>query len=127
MHARDKNVFIAVVVVVADRDAHVVAGAREPGLFGYVGEVAVAVVLEEAVGIFRGSLLERLDVRSVGEENVELAVVVVIEDRDAARHSFWRVAFGRLTAVELEINWLEGEVDRAVGSRLSRRGGRLRR
>ena len=80
----------------------VVTSSRQPGLFGYVGEVSVPVVLEEPVGIFRGSLVERLDVRPVGEEDIELAVVVVIEDSHAAGHGFWRVTLGRLVAVELE-------------------------
>jgi hypothetical protein len=66
--------------------------------------VSVAVVLEKPVGVFRGSLVERFDVRSVGEEDVELAVVVVVEDGHATGHSLGRVALGRLATVQLEVN-----------------------
>src|SRR5258707_4080941 len=34
VHARDKNVFAAVVVVIGDSDSNVVTGAGESGLFG---------------------------------------------------------------------------------------------
>ncbi len=53
--ARDKNVFVAIVVVVSDGDAGVVAGSSQPSFLGDVGKVSVAVVFKEPVGIFRGS------------------------------------------------------------------------
>ena len=114
IHARHKNIFVSVIVVVADGDADVVTGSRQPGLLGYVSEMSVAVILKQAVGIFRGGFLERLDVGSVGEENIELAVVVVIEAQPqppAMVSGAWRS--GRLVAVELEIDRLKGEADRA--------------
>ena len=111
--AGDKDVFISVVVVIADGDADVVAGSGQAGFFGDVGEVALAVVFEEAVVVLRRILLQSLDVGAVGEEDVELAVVVVVEDSHAAGHGFGRVALGRLIAVEPEIDGLEGEPNRA--------------
>jgi hypothetical protein len=53
VHAAHEDVLVAVVVVVADGDAGVVAGARQAGLRGDVLEVALAVVLEQAVGVLR--------------------------------------------------------------------------
>ena len=60
--------------------------------------------------------MERLDVRSVGKEkeDVELAVIVVVEDGHAARHGFRRVALRRLATIQLEVNGPESEPDRAV-------------
>src|SRR3984957_6244586 len=117
---RDKNVFVTVVVVVTDRNTHVVAASSQPGLFGYIGEVSFTVVLEEAVGVFRGILAERFDVGSIGKENVELAVVVVVEDADASCHRLRRMALGCFAAVEFEINWLVGKLNRAVSRGVGR-------
>src|SRR5271163_3082669 len=46
MDAAVKDIFVAVVIVIADGDADVVARSSKPGLFGYVGERAVSVVSE---------------------------------------------------------------------------------
>ena len=48
----DVEVFEAVVVVVADGDAHAVADALEAGLFGDVLEGAVLLLVVEAVPVF---------------------------------------------------------------------------
>ena len=58
IHAGDKNVLISIVVVVADSHAGVVAGPEKPGFFGYVGEVSLAIVLEQAVVVFRRKSFE---------------------------------------------------------------------
>jgi len=115
VHAGDENVLEAVVVVVADGDSVVEAGAGEARAFGDVFEVAVAVVLEEAVGVFRGGLLQRSDVGAVGEEDVEMAVVVVVEDGHAAGHGLRRVALGGLGAIEPEVDGPVDEMDRRGG------------
>jgi hypothetical protein len=65
----------AIVVVVADADAGLPAGAREAGFLGDVGEGSVAIVLVE----MRSGRLSRRPVlaeaRSVGQVNIEPAVV----------------------------------------------------
>jgi len=111
VHAGDEDVLEAVVVVVADGDAVVEAGAGEACAFGDVFEVAVAVILEKAVGVFRGGLLQRPDVGAVGEEDVGMAVVVVVEDGHASGHGLRRVALGGLGAIEAEVDGAVGEVD----------------
>ena len=50
----DENVLEAVVVVVSDCDAVGKAHPCKAGLFGHVGEIALAVILEEAVEVFGG-------------------------------------------------------------------------
>ena len=56
-----------------------------------------------------------MDVGAVGEKDVELAVVVVIEHGHASGHGFGRMAFGRLIGLELEIDWLVRESDGGIG------------
>ena len=125
--AGDKNIFVAVVVIIANGHAHVVAGARQSGFVGDVGEVSLAVVFKKTVAIFRGTLAERMDVGAVSEKNVELAVVVVIEDGHASGHGFGSMALGRFVGFELEIDGLVGEADGAIRTGLSRRCEGFRR
>ena len=102
---------MAVVVVIADRDADVEAGSCEPGLLCHIGEFAVAVVAEEAIAVFRRSLLQGCDVGAVGEEDVGTAVPVVIEDRNAAGHGFRRIPGWTFVTFEPELEPLEFEGD----------------
>ena len=44
MYAGDEEVFVAVVVVIADRHANVIAGPGQSGFLGHVGEGSVAIV-----------------------------------------------------------------------------------
>ena len=110
----DKNIFIPVVVIIADGDARVIAGSGKPRFFGYVGEMSPAIVLKKAVGILRGSLAKRLDVGSVGEEDVQFAVVVEVKHGDTASHGFRSVAFRRFVAFQLEVDGLVNKTDLAI-------------
>src|ERR1700691_6235912 len=116
----DKNVFVAVIVVVADRYADVEACSRETRLFCHVREVSMPVIFEKAVVVLRGVFAKRAQIRPVGEENVELAVVVVVEQGDASGHGFWRMALGRFIAVELEIDRLISELNWALAGSCGR-------
>ena len=127
INAGHEDVFVPVIVVVADGDADVVSGSGEARFFCHVSEVSVAVVFEEAIGIFRGIFFQRFYVGAVAEEDVKFAVVVVVEDRHAACHGFGRVALRSFAAVQLEVDGLVGELDRAVGDGLRQRGGLFRR
>ena len=74
----------AIVVVVADANAGLPAGAAEAGFFRDVGECSVAIVFVEVrSGRFAGGPL-RIEARSVGQIDVEPAIVVVVEESDAA-------------------------------------------
>ena len=44
----------------------------EAGFGGHIREVALAVILEEAVGVFRRRLIQRLDVGAVGEKDIQV-------------------------------------------------------
>src|SRR4029077_747495 len=99
VYATYEDIFVSVIVVVADGDPGVVADACEPCLFGDVCERAVSVIVEQPVPVLRRSLLEGGDVSAVRKENVEIAVIVVIEDGDAAGHGLRRVALGSLVAI----------------------------
>ena len=82
----------AVVVVVADADAGLPAGAPQAGFLGDVGEGAVAIVfVEMRSGGFAGRPVG-VEARAVGEINVEPSVVVVIEEGQAAAFGFDDVA-----------------------------------
>src|SRR6266705_544925 len=70
---RQKNVGIAVVVVVADRNAMRIDAGVEPGVDRDIGERAVAVVVVESHAAERAS-----------DHDVEVAIVVVVEHGDAA-------------------------------------------
>ena len=111
MNAADEDVLVAVVVVVANGHAGIVAGAREARFLGDVLEGAVAVVVKQAVGVFRRSLLKGLDIGAVGEEDIQLAVVVVVEDGDAAGHRLGRVALRGFAAIQREGNGTERKMD----------------
>src|ERR1039458_7561338 len=84
--SRDEQVFESIVVVVADRDPSGIADAGEAGFLGNVFKGAIRLLVIKAVPIFGVILLWNcafwgriVDPRSVGEEDVESAVVVVIE------------------------------------------------
>ena len=115
VEAGDEEIGMAVVVVVADGDAHVVSGAGEAGGVGYVGEDAVAVVAEEAVAILGSVFLQRGDIRAVGEEDVGASVAVVVEDGNASGHGFRSVAGRRFGVLQAEGDFLQFEGDGAGG------------
>ena len=66
---------------------------NSPAFFGDIGERAVAIVFVEAIGGIGGRIAQS---RAGKHENVEPAVVIVIEERAAAAHGFNDVigAFG---------------------------------
>ena len=79
-----EEVVPTVVVVVADADAGLPAGSGEAGVFGDIGERAVAIVFEE-MGCGRLAFWPGgIEAIAVGEVDVEPAVVVVVEKCDAA-------------------------------------------
>ena len=79
----DVDVGPAVVVVVADGHAEAPAVVGHAGFCGDVGEGAVVVVVEERGVRRRGFAGQRVEGGAVDEIDVEPAIVVVIEQRDA--------------------------------------------
>ena len=129
--AGDVEVGEAVVVVVADRHPHAVAVLRHPGearLLRDVGEGAVRLLVEEAVpeaGVRLVGPLPRghgiLEPRAVREEDVQPAVLVVVEEGDASAHGLEQVLVRGRGALVLEV---DPERRRDLGELdLGRRGG----
>ena len=108
---RDVEVGIAVVVVVAHGDALAVERLVEPGFLGDVLEVSLAVVAIEGLGR-RGLDLVAGPVRRVDEEQVLVAVAVVVEEGDARAHRLGQelVAEGAVVVHERDARVL-GDVD----------------
>ena len=109
VQAGDEQIRMAVIVVVRDRNAHVVAGAGQAGGVGHVGKDAIAVVAEQAVAVLRRVFLQRGDVGAVGEEDVRTSVAVVVEDGDSAGHGFGSVPGGGFVVLEAKWESLEFE------------------
>src|ERR1035438_7904433 len=103
---------MSIVVVIANSYAYVVARAFQPGLFGHVGEDAVAVVAIQLIAILWVVLLQGGDIRAVGEEDVGPSIAVVVEDSHAAGHALRRVAAGSLIVFQPKRERLELEPDR---------------
>src|SRR5579863_6443361 len=83
-----KDVVPAVIVVVADADAGLPATAADAGFLGDLSDCAITVVLVEmGGGLFSGRPVF-VDAVAVGEIDVEPAVVVVVEEGDAAAFGF---------------------------------------
>lgn len=125
MDAGDEDIREAIVIVVTDGDTDVEAFAGETGFGGDVGEVAFAVIREQTVGVLGGRLFEGSDIGAVGEEDVEIAVVVEVEDGDATGHGFRGVTLRGFGIFEAERKGGEGKANGGiVGGEKEKRGGR---
>src|SRR5262249_28812813 len=111
MHASHEEIFAPVVVVIANCDTVVESHSCEAGLDRHIFEVTLPVVLEQAVRVTRRGLFLSLDIRAVWEEDIQVAVVVVVEDGDSAGHGLGRMALGGLATVEAEIDGLVTKVN----------------
>ena len=117
MDAGNKDIGMAVVVVIPDGDSDVKPGAFHTSLFRDVGKDAVAVVPVEAIPVFGVGLFSGCEGRAVGEEDVGAAIPVVVEDSDTAGHGFRGVAGWTFVTVqskrqsfELKENWRRGRL-----------------
>ncbi len=83
--ARDKHVGQAVVVVIADRHSHRIAGAVQPAGVGNLAECAVGLLMEEPIG---HGLVKAARPAVADLQDVQAAVVVVVEQGDATGGDF---------------------------------------
>ena len=84
--AGDQNVREAVVVVIANRDAHAVHFDIETGAGRHVGECAIAIVVIE---VQRGAaLLVARPVGAVDQQNVLPAIAIVVQERAPGTEGF---------------------------------------
>src|SRR5439155_398038 len=86
-----------VVVVVAHAHRGYPARAVETGLFRYVGECAITIVLVQPVGAAVGRAFQS---RAAQKENVQPAVVIVVDERHATTHRLDDVLFAVHSAVD---------------------------
>src|SRR6266550_667699 len=96
--ARNEEIGVAVIVVVADRDAHAVVASASVGKargFRHVRETAVFVLAIEAIPVAWVGTIKFLwkphragHAPAIYQKNVEQAIVIVVEQGHAARHRF---------------------------------------
>ena len=94
----------AVVVVVRRCDAHAVAFTAKSSFFCDVGKRSVVVVVIQAIVEARTVFGESRDCRTIGEENVEVAVVIVVQKRDATKDTVDNGLVLRGVIIEDELN-----------------------
>ena len=96
----DVQIFPPVAIEVGGQNAHGPARVSYAGVVGHVGEGAVAIiVVERAPRAFR--IGSRFDGEGVREVDVQAAVVVIVEERDAAAHGLDNVfLLGRRNVLE---------------------------
>src|SRR5437762_712614 len=116
----DVKILKAVVVVIADGDSHAVADVADAGFFGDIDEMELAGfgehVAEQAIaGLPAGwgrefgapRILRGIKSGALDEVDVEGAIVVVIEERNARAHDFWHEEFadGAVEMMEMEADF----------------------
>ena len=83
VHAGHVHVRPAVIVVIGSGNTHAIAFAANASAVGDIRERSIAVVVIQAVEKDRAILGQARDARAVGEENVEAAIIVIIEKGNA--------------------------------------------
>ena len=109
------DVIVAVVVVVADGRTEAVERDRKSGLRGDIGERAVAVVV---VKVRRGCAVLGMsgEIGAIDEQDVGVAVVVVIDERATRAHCFWKPLFAESSVIVREAqSGLGGDVAEVDG------------
>ena len=109
--ARDEQIVEAVVVIIADRYARRIADSLESGLHGYIFKCSVRFLVVQPVPVVGPIFLGNralghgiVNARSIREENVETAVVVIVENGDARPHGFEKIFPGGFRSLLLEVN-----------------------
>ena len=110
--AANEQVRVAIIVIITDSNANIVARAGEARFLGDVGEDAIAIVAVKPIVELGGVFLESFDVGAVREKNVRPAISVVVERPDAARHGGGCVgSFQRFVRVDKERKRLKDKAD----------------
>jgi hypothetical protein len=86
------DIIPAIIIVIADQDAHAVAVQVQAGSFRYIGVVPFAVILIQSRG-WVPLLRAKRPVRPVDQDDVLIAVVIVIDKTAAAAHGLGQQAF----------------------------------
>src|SRR5208337_807633 len=102
---------VPVIVIIANRNSHVVSSTGQTGGIGHVGEDAVAIVAEEAVAEFGRVFCQGADIGAIGKENVGASVAVVVEDGNSAQHGLGHILGGSDAILQSEWNLLKLKLD----------------
>ena len=108
------DVFETIIVVVTHRHTHRIVALRHPseaGFFRHIRECAVGVLMikpvpKPAIGLVRKLAVRHriVDLRAVGEEDVQPPIVVIVQEGHASSHSFHQVFVGSCGVFVLEID-----------------------
>ena len=82
---------MTVIVIISDTHALAPSCARQPGFDGDIGKCAVSIVFVEPADRLGAFGIGCIETRSIHEEDVEPAVVVIVEKRNAAAGSFEQI------------------------------------
>ena len=119
--ARDVDVGKTIIVVVRDGDAHAPAFASQTRLLRDVGELEIGVLVVERHHGIATLLAVTVDVRTVDHDDVQFAVVVAVDQANAAAHRLDDVALiGRRDVRDRQTGLLGDvfEMGQGGGSRL---------
>ena len=98
----DKEVIVAIVIVIADSHAHAVQLHVQTSFVGHIGERAIVIVVIELECRVLANVAG--PAHAVDEENVGPAVVVVIDEGDARAHRFREIFFAEGAVVVDEMD-----------------------
>jgi len=122
----DEKIFMAVVVVVPDRNSCGITDAGNARLLGNIFECAVGLLVVKTVPVLWAVFLRNRILRhglvnaaAVGEENIQSSVVVVVKKSHPRAHGFQQIfpRGVRCYACEVDTKFL-GDINKfAVGSR----------
>src|SRR5947209_3725278 len=99
----DENVIEAIVVVVTYRNSEAENGNSQPGAASHVGESPVMIVVIE-LGSGRAAEWMSREVCPVHQQNVGIAVIVVVDERAARPHGFGEPLLSECAVVMREVN-----------------------
>src|SRR5581483_2271431 len=98
----DEEVLPPIIVVVAHGDAESPPAMRQPGLGGHVGESSIMVVAVQLAGVALPGT-DVFDRRAIDQQDVDPAVIVIVECGNAAAHRFHDVALSRPPTRKVEV------------------------
>jgi hypothetical protein len=93
----DKRVLKPVVVIVAHANTGRPTGTEQAGFCGHIGQGAISIVLVQPV---RGAWRSGLEAWPAEDEDVEPAVIIVIEQGASTAHRFHDVVLSENTAID---------------------------
>ncbi len=117
------QVFISIVVVVADGDAHAIANSLQAGLLRNVFKGPIRLLVVQAVPVFGAGLLRNESLgrwigirRAIHKEDIQQAVIVAIEKRHARTHGLNEILARGVRSLVKEFDpRLLGDIDKMPG------------